>query len=67
MAKLNQEKNRLQHEAEVKMAAKRKKLTELQRTYRQLLNDNHKLPEHVQLKPEVRLYADGECTEHHRT
>ncbi|KAG7498622.1 cilia-and flagella-associated 44 [Solea senegalensis] len=51
-AKQNLETSRLQREAELKLTAKRKKLAELQRTYKQLLTDNQRLSQHVRLTPE---------------
>ncbi|XP_028274026.1 cilia- and flagella-associated protein 44 [Parambassis ranga] len=49
------ESDQLRREAEAKMAAKQKKLAELQKKFKQVLNDNQKLPEHVRLKPEELL------------
>ncbi|XP_041667527.1 cilia- and flagella-associated protein 44 [Cheilinus undulatus] len=51
-AKQKLEKDRLRREAELKTAAKRKKLVELQKKFKQLLNNNQSLPEHVRLKSE---------------
>lgn len=39
------------------MAAKHKKLAELQKKFKQLLNDNQSLPEHVRLKPAVQTHT----------
>ncbi|XP_040013967.1 cilia- and flagella-associated protein 44 [Xiphias gladius] len=50
-------KDRLRREAELKIAGKRKKLAELQKKFKQLLNYNQSLPEHVRLKP-VELQLD---------
>ncbi|XP_040053049.2 cilia- and flagella-associated protein 44 [Gasterosteus aculeatus] len=50
-AKQKLENDRLRREAGLKMAAKHKKLAELQKKFKQLLNDNQSLPEHVRLKP----------------
>ncbi|XP_033502384.2 cilia- and flagella-associated protein 44 isoform X1 [Epinephelus lanceolatus] len=49
-AKQKLEKDRLHREAELKIAAKRKKLAELQKKFKRLLNANQSLPEHVRLK-----------------
>ncbi|XP_033981538.1 cilia- and flagella-associated protein 44 isoform X1 [Trematomus bernacchii] len=46
------DKDRLRREAELKIAAKRKKLAELNKKFQQLLITNQSLPEHVRLKPE---------------
>ncbi|KAM3599542.1 uncharacterized protein V6R79_007770 [Siganus canaliculatus] len=51
-AKQKLDKDRLQKEARLKIAAKRKKLDELKKKFKQLLSDNHSLPEHVRLRPE---------------
>ncbi|XP_065821986.1 cilia- and flagella-associated protein 44 isoform X2 [Labrus bergylta] len=50
-AKQKLEKDRLRREAELKIAVKRKKLAELQKEFKLLLNNNQSLPEHVHLKP----------------
>ncbi|XP_037341186.2 cilia- and flagella-associated protein 44 [Pungitius pungitius] len=50
-AKQKLENDRLRREAGLKIAAKRKKLAELQKKFKQLLDDNQSLPEHVRLKP----------------
>ncbi|KAM9338379.1 cilia- and flagella-associated protein 44 [Symphorus nematophorus] len=50
-AKQKLEKDRLRREAELKIAARRKKMAELQKKFKQLLNKNQTLPEHVNLKP----------------
>ncbi|KAK2888569.1 cilia- and flagella-associated protein 44 [Channa argus] len=50
-AKQKLEKDRMFLAAELKIAEKRKKLAELQKTFKQLLNSNQSLPEHVRLKP----------------
>ncbi|XP_053196505.1 cilia- and flagella-associated protein 44 [Scomber japonicus] len=50
-AKQKLEKDRLRREVELKIQAKRKKLTELQKTFKQLLTDNQSLEEHVRLTP----------------
>uniref|UniRef100_A0A3Q3F8B2 WD repeat domain 52 n=1 Tax=Labrus bergylta TaxID=56723 RepID=A0A3Q3F8B2_9LABR len=52
-AKQKLEKDRLRREAELKIAVKRKKLAELQKEFKLLLNNNQSLPEHVHLKPGV--------------
>ncbi|XP_029941450.1 cilia- and flagella-associated protein 44 [Salarias fasciatus] len=57
-AKQKLENEQLCREAEVKVAEKQKKLAELQKRFRQVLNDNESLPEHVRLKPEE-LQLDG--------
>ncbi|KAK9532789.1 hypothetical protein VZT92_010157 [Zoarces viviparus] len=41
----------VEEEAELKKAAKRKKLAEIQRKFKQLLDVNQSMPEHVRLKP----------------
>ncbi|XP_067430871.1 cilia- and flagella-associated protein 44 [Thunnus thynnus] len=50
-AKQKLEKDRLRREVDLKISAKRKKLVELQKKFKHLLNDNQSLPEHVRLKP----------------
>ncbi|XP_029301209.1 cilia- and flagella-associated protein 44 [Cottoperca gobio] len=50
-AKQKLEKDRLRQEAELKIAAKRKKLAELQEKFKQVLITNQSLPEHVRLSP----------------
>ncbi|XP_074546967.1 cilia- and flagella-associated protein 44 [Halichoeres trimaculatus] len=61
-AKQKLEKDRLRREAELKIAAKRKRLIELQKKFKQLMNKNQSLPEHVRLKPEA-LQLDQRFTE----
>ncbi|XP_045922375.1 cilia- and flagella-associated protein 44 isoform X1 [Micropterus dolomieu] len=61
-AKQKLEKDRLRREADVKIAAKRNKLAELQKTFKQLLNNNQSLPEHVRLSP-VELQLDRRFSE----
>ncbi|XP_076614824.1 cilia- and flagella-associated protein 44 [Chaetodon auriga] len=61
-AKQKLEKDRLRREAELKIAAKRKKLAELQKKFKQLMNNNQSLPEHVRLKP-VELQLDRRFSE----
>ncbi|KAM9323043.1 cilia- and flagella-associated protein 44 [Pholidichthys leucotaenia] len=51
-AKQKVESDRLRREAELKDVERRKKLIELQKKFKQVLNDNQSLPEHVRLKPE---------------
>uniref|UniRef100_A0A8C4IP88 Cilia- and flagella-associated protein 44 n=1 Tax=Dicentrarchus labrax TaxID=13489 RepID=A0A8C4IP88_DICLA len=50
-AKQKLEKDRLRREAELKIVAKRKRMVELQKEFKQLLNTNQSLPENVRLKP----------------
>nr|XP_057920871.1 cilia- and flagella-associated protein 44-like isoform X2 [Doryrhamphus excisus] len=50
-AKLKLEKDRQQREAEKKISAKRKRLAEIQKMFKKLLNENLSLPEHIQLTP----------------
>ncbi|XP_031711807.1 cilia- and flagella-associated protein 44 isoform X2 [Anarrhichthys ocellatus] len=45
------EEDHLHQEAELKKAAKRKKLAKLRKKFRQLLDVNQSMPEHVRLKP----------------
>ncbi|XP_050928726.1 cilia- and flagella-associated protein 44 [Lates calcarifer] len=56
-AKQKLEKDRLRREAELKITGKRKKLAELQKKFKELLNHNQSLPEHVRLTP-VELQLD---------
>lgn len=56
-AKQKLEKDRLRREAELKISAKRKKLSELQKKFKQLPNDNKSLPEHVRLTPAVHTHT----------
>ncbi|KAM6987447.1 cilia- and flagella-associated protein 44-like [Tautogolabrus adspersus] len=51
-AKQKLEKDRVRREAELYVAAKRKKLAELRKKFEQLLKVNNSLPEHVRLTPE---------------
>ncbi|XP_042365640.1 cilia- and flagella-associated protein 44 [Plectropomus leopardus] len=51
-AKQKLEEDRVRREAELKVAAKRKKLAELKKKFKELLDANQSLPEHVRLKPE---------------
>ncbi|KAM6975484.1 cilia- and flagella-associated protein 44-like [Tautogolabrus adspersus] len=62
-AKQKLEKDRLRREAELEIAAKRKKLAELRKKFEQLEKENNSLPEHVRLKPEE-LQLDRRFTEH---
>ncbi|XP_044029955.1 cilia- and flagella-associated protein 44 [Siniperca chuatsi] len=61
-AKQKLENDRLRREAELKIAAKRKNLAELQKKFKQLLNNNQSLPEHVRLTP-VELKLDQRFSE----
>ncbi|XP_034565559.1 cilia- and flagella-associated protein 44 [Notolabrus celidotus] len=61
-AKQKLEKDRLRREAELKIAAKRKKLSELQKKFKQLTNKIQSLPEHCRLKP-WELQLDQRFTE----
>ncbi|KAM7369353.1 hypothetical protein PAMP_013627 [Pampus punctatissimus] len=56
-AKQKLEKDHLRREAELKVSAKRKNLAELQKKFKQLLNDNQGLPEHVRLTPAVHTHT----------
>ncbi|KAM7393288.1 hypothetical protein PAMA_008099 [Pampus argenteus] len=60
-AKQKLEKDHLRQEAELKVSAKRKHLAELQKKFKQLLNDNQSLPEHVRLTPVCFLLIYGSC------
>ncbi|TMS08587.1 cilia- and flagella-associated protein 44 [Larimichthys crocea] len=51
-AKQKLEKDRLRRAAELKIVAKQKKLSELQKKFKQQLNKNQSLVEHVRLKPQ---------------
>ncbi|KAM6987466.1 LOW QUALITY PROTEIN: cilia- and flagella-associated protein 44-like [Tautogolabrus adspersus] len=51
-AKQKLEKDRVHREAELYVAAKRKKLAELRKKFEQVLKVNNSLPEHVRLTPE---------------
>ncbi|MEQ2248508.1 hypothetical protein ILYODFUR_019794, partial [Ilyodon furcidens] len=51
-AKQKMEKDNLRREAELKEAETQRQLVELQRRFKQVLNDNQSLPEHIRLKPE---------------
>ncbi|KAG7235618.1 hypothetical protein INR49_002428 [Caranx melampygus] len=51
-AKQKLEKDRLQRQAELKIAEKQKKLAELQKKFKEMVDINQSLPEHVRLKPE---------------
>ncbi|XP_056259641.1 cilia- and flagella-associated protein 44 [Seriola aureovittata] len=51
-AKQKLEKDRLQREAELKITEKRKKMAQLQKKFKEVLDINQSLPEHVRLKPE---------------
>lgn len=55
-AKQKLEKDRLRREAELKITGKRKKLAELQKKFKELLNHNQSLPEHVRLTPVVQKH-----------
>ncbi|XP_069562406.1 cilia- and flagella-associated protein 44 [Brachyistius frenatus] len=46
------ETDHLRREAELKILEKQKKLADLQKKFKQVLNDNQSLPAHVRLKPE---------------
>uniref|UniRef100_A0A3B4Z8J5 Uncharacterized protein n=1 Tax=Stegastes partitus TaxID=144197 RepID=A0A3B4Z8J5_9TELE len=61
MAKQKLESDHLRRETELKVAEKQKKLTELQKRFKQVLSDNQSLPEHVRLKPEVQTQTP-ECS-----
>ncbi|XP_032395282.1 cilia- and flagella-associated protein 44 [Etheostoma spectabile] len=61
-AKQKLENDRLRREAELKIVAKQKKLAELQKQFKQLLNVNQSLPEQVRLKP-VELQLDQRFSE----
>ncbi|KAM8827411.1 cilia- and flagella-associated protein 44 isoform 2-T2 [Spinachia spinachia] len=70
-AKRKLENDRLRREAGLKIAAKHKELAELQKKFKQLLNDNQSLPEHVRLKPaelqlERRFSEQAERVKAHR-
>ncbi|XP_047247740.1 cilia- and flagella-associated protein 44-like isoform X2 [Girardinichthys multiradiatus] len=54
-AKKKMEKDNLRREAELKEAETQRRLVELRRRFKQVLNDNQSLPEHIQLKPEELL------------
>ncbi|XP_035523590.1 cilia- and flagella-associated protein 44-like [Morone saxatilis] len=56
-AKQKLEKDRQRREAELKIVAKQKRIVELQKEFKQLLNTNQSLPENVRLKP-VELQLD---------
>lgn len=58
-AKQKLEKDRLRREADLKIAAKQKRLAELQKKFKQLLNKNQSLPEHVRLTPQVQTHKPG--------
>ncbi|XP_076020168.1 cilia- and flagella-associated protein 44 [Genypterus blacodes] len=51
MAKQKLEKDQMRREAETKVAARRKRLTELQKRFKEVLDKNQSLPEHVCLQP----------------
>ncbi|XP_047426661.1 cilia- and flagella-associated protein 44-like [Mugil cephalus] len=51
-AKQKLENDRVRREAELKIAEKQKGLAELQKKFKQVLNNNQDLPEHVRLTPE---------------
>ncbi|GLD56738.1 cilia- and flagella-associated protein 44-like protein, partial [Lates japonicus] len=61
-AKQKLEKDRLRREAELKITGERKKLAELQKKFKELLNHNQSLPEHVRLTP-VELQLDRRFNE----
>ncbi|KAK5618676.1 hypothetical protein CRENBAI_014334 [Crenichthys baileyi] len=46
------EKDNLRREDELKEAETQRELVELQRRFKQVLNDNQSLPEHIRLKPQ---------------
>uniref|UniRef100_A0A3B4XPH3 Cilia- and flagella-associated protein 44 n=1 Tax=Seriola lalandi dorsalis TaxID=1841481 RepID=A0A3B4XPH3_SERLL len=58
-AKQKLEKDRLQREAELKITEKRKKMAQLQKKFKEVLDINQSLPEHVRLKPEVETHTPG--------
>ncbi|TNN86390.1 Cilia- and flagella-associated protein 44 [Liparis tanakae] len=62
-AKQKLQKDRLRREAGLKIAEKRKKLAELQKKFKQLMNDNQSMPEHVRLRP-AELQLDRRFGEH---
>lgn len=57
MAKQRAEKDHMLKEAEWKKAEKLKKLAELRKKYRDLLDINHSLPEYICLKPAVHTHS----------
>lgn len=57
MTKQKLQSDLLHQEAELKISQKQKKLSELEKKFKKVLNDNQSLPEHVRLKPEVRMCA----------
>ncbi|KAM9735419.1 cilia- and flagella-associated protein 44 [Menidia menidia] len=62
-AKQKLENDQLRREAELKVAETQKQLAELQKKFKQVLNNNQSLPEHVRLKPEE-LQLDRRFYEH---
>jgi len=66
-AKRKLEKDQLRREAELKVAETQRQLAELQKKFKQVLNDNQSLPEHVRLKPEVWTPqpVQGQCVQFH--
>lgn len=60
MAKQKLQNDQLQKEAELKVSEKQKNLSELQKKFKKMLNDNQNLPEHIRLKPEVKCKS-GMC------
>lgn len=55
MAKQKLQNDQLQKEAELKVSEKQKNLSELQKKFKKVLNDNQNLSEHIRLKPEVQM------------
>nr|XP_024659041.1 cilia- and flagella-associated protein 44 isoform X2 [Maylandia zebra] len=60
MAKQKLQNDQLQKEAELKVSEKQKNLSELQKKFKKVLNDNQNLSEHIRLKPEE-LQLDQRC------
>ena len=58
-AKQKMEKDGLLQTAELRILEKQKKLTELQKEFKQLLNLNQSLPEHLHLTHEVLMHHTG--------
>lgn len=56
-AKQKVEKDSLLQKAELKALTKRRKIAELQTEFKQLLNLNQSLPEHLQLSHEVHVHC----------
>lgn len=55
MAKQKLQNDQLQKEAELKVSEKQRNLSELQKKFKKVLNDNQNLSEHIRLKPEVQM------------